>query len=46
MTTDEVRAAARRRSSRFLDRLFVGGCTALYLALVATVIAAVRIYGG
>ena len=43
MTTHD---SARRRPSRVLDRLFLGGCTALYVALVAAVAAAMRLYGG
>jgi hypothetical protein len=29
-----------------LDRLFVGGCTATYVVLIATVAAALRLYAG
>jgi len=52
-TTDDARPAARRPGrvqarvqSRLLDRLFLGGCTLLYLGLVASVIAALRMLGG
>jgi len=30
---------------RLADRLFVGGCTAVYLALVVSALAALGIYG-
>jgi len=43
-TSEDGRSAARRRT---LDRLFLGACTAVYVALVAAVIAALRMtYGG
>jgi len=32
--------------SRLVDRLFVGGCTATYVILLATVVVALRTYGG
>lgn len=32
-------------ASRLADRLFLGGCTAIYLMLIATVLAALGLYG-
>jgi hypothetical protein len=31
---------------RWLDRLFVGGCTAAYAVLIAAVLLALKAYGG
>lgn len=43
-----VQNARRRvsRSSRLGDRLFLGGCTAAYVILIAAVVVALRTYGG
>jgi hypothetical protein len=38
-----LRAALAR--TRLLDRLFLGGCIATYLVLIAAVVAALRAYG-
>jgi hypothetical protein len=38
--------APRAAMSRWLDRLFVGGCTAAYAVLIASVLLALRAYGG
>ena len=43
MTIDNPSARGR---SRLIDRLFVGGCTAAYLVLIGSVVAALRLYGG
>lgn len=31
---------------RLADRLFIGGCTAAYVVLLGSVVAALRLYGG
>jgi hypothetical protein len=36
----------RRGASHLVDRLFVGGCTAAYLILIGSVLAALKFYGG
>jgi hypothetical protein len=38
-----LRTAAR---PRWLDRLFLGGCTAAYVVLMGAVLVALRAYGG
>jgi hypothetical protein len=34
------------RPGRLADRLFLGGCTAAYVILIAAVVIALRTYGG
>jgi len=41
-----VENPSARGRGRFMDRLFVGGCTAAYLVLIGSVVAALRLYGG
>jgi hypothetical protein len=43
----QARAPARRGARpRWLDRLFLGGCTAAYVVLMGAVLVALRAYGG
>jgi hypothetical protein len=42
----QARAQAARAKAQVADRLFVAGCTAVYGLLVASVIVALRLYGG
>jgi len=44
MSTWNANHAEPRR--RFLDNLFVGGCTAAYVVLIGAVLAALKLYGG
>lgn len=44
MSTWNANRAAPRR--RFLDHLFVGGCTAAYVLLIGAVLTALKLYGG
>jgi hypothetical protein len=37
---------ARAAKPRWPDRLFIGGCTAAYAALIGAVLMALRAYGG
>ena len=39
-------AADRPAPGRLADRLFVGGCTAAYVMLIAAVLTALKTYGG
>jgi hypothetical protein len=39
-----MRNSRRTATARLADRLFVGGCTAAYLALVGAVVLALRVY--
>ena len=36
----------RAAGPRWLDRLFLGGCTAAYVVLIGAVLVALRAYGG
>jgi len=42
MSNLERRATGR---TGFFDQLFVGGCTAAYVVLIGSVVAALRLYG-
>ena len=42
----QSRAPAPRARPRWLDRLFLGGCTAAYVVLMGAVLVALRNYGG
>ena len=44
MSTWNANHASHRR--RLFDNLFVGGCTAAYVILLGSVLAALKLYGG
>ena len=44
--TDLPRRGRSGGASHLVDRLFVGGCTAAYLILIGSVLAALKLYGG
>jgi hypothetical protein len=46
MAIHNSRPRATAARARIADRLFIGGCAAAYLMLVAAVVAALKLYGG
>ncbi|HEY1752224.1 MAG TPA: hypothetical protein VGG29_13260 [Caulobacteraceae bacterium] len=46
MSTWNANRTVRSARARVMDGLFVGGCTAAYLVLIGSVLAALRLYGG